>query len=64
MGGKSYTPEIVRLLKKAGCVLVKSGKHQKWKNPKTGQQFSVPHKCRVKHTANSIMQSAGIDKKF
>ncbi len=64
MGGKSYTPEIVRLLKRAGCEHLRTGKHQIWKSPITGTTFAVPHKCHVRHTANSIMQSAGIDKKF
>ena len=51
--------ELVRLLKKAGCYLEKSGgKHDKWVNPKTGESDWIPrHSKEVsKGTAESVLK--------
>ena len=50
MGSNLY-PELVRLLKKAGCKLVRQGKgsHEIWYSPVSYRNFSVP-RTRGNHT--------------
>ncbi len=57
------TPELLKILKKNGCCLIRHGKrHDIWFSPATGRQFSVPrHKDEIKSgTAGSILSSAGV----
>lgn len=65
MGGNLY-PELVRLLRKAGCELVRQGKgsHEIWFSPFTGRRFSVPRNTMKVHTANAILRDAGLPKAF
>lgn len=62
----SYTPEIVELLRNAGCRFVRHGKgdHDIWFSPLTNRHFPVDAKILSRHTANSIMKPAGIAHKF
>lgn len=56
--------ELLKILKKNGCYLVRHGSnHDMWFSPITGQQFAVPrHKDEIKTgTAKSILKSAGIE---
>jgi len=65
MGGNLY-PEIVRLLRAAGCTLVRQGKgsHEIWYSPLTNRRFSVPRNTVKVHTANSVLKDAGLPKAF
>lgn len=65
MGGNLY-PERVRLLRAAGCRLVRQGKgsHEIWESPITNRRFSVPRNTAMAHTANGILRDAGLDKAF
>jgi predicted RNA binding protein YcfA (HicA-like mRNA interferase family) len=56
--------EIVKVLKKNNCTLVRHGSnHDIWYSPITGRQFAVPrHKDEIKTgTAKSILREAGIE---
>lgn len=61
-----YKSEIVKILRENGCSPVKGGKgsHGKWHSPHTDRIFTVPEKCKSRHTANAVMKQAGIDHKF
>ena len=65
MGSNLY-PELVRLLKKAGCKLVRQGKgsHEIWYSPVSYRNFSVPRDPRKPHTANAVRKDAGLPKAF
>lgn len=56
--------EIIRLLKKAGCYIIRNGRnHDIWYSPATGVQFEVPrHKSKelATGTADSILKDAGL----
>ena len=57
------TSELLKILKKNGCYLIRHGKrHDIWFSPTTNKQFSVPrHNDEVKSgTARSILTDAGI----
>jgi predicted RNA binding protein YcfA (HicA-like mRNA interferase family) len=56
--------EIVKLLKKNGCILIRHGSnHDIWYSPITKKQFAVPrHKDEIKTgTAKAILKEAGIE---
>ncbi|MFN0193127.1 MAG: type II toxin-antitoxin system HicA family toxin [Aestuariivirga sp.] len=65
MGSNLY-PELIRLLKTAGCHFVRQGKgsHEIWFSPKTNRTFSVPRNTRKPHTANGVLKDAGLPKGF
>ena len=65
MGANLY-PELSRLLRKAGCELVRQGKgsHEIWFSPITQRRFSVPRNTIKVHTANSVLKDAGLKKAF
>lgn len=56
--------ELLKLLKKAGCVLTDHGsEHDEWYSPLTGKYFRVPRhpsKELKTGTAASIMKDAGL----
>jgi predicted RNA binding protein YcfA (HicA-like mRNA interferase family) len=64
MGGNLY-PELARLLKQAGCVLLRQGKgsHEIWQTP-SGQRVTVPRDTMNRHTANAALKQAGLPKAF
>jgi predicted RNA binding protein YcfA (HicA-like mRNA interferase family) len=59
-------PQLARLLRDAGCTLVRQGKgsHEIWFSPLTGRTFSVPRNTQMKHTANGALKDAGLPKAF
>ncbi|WP_295434761.1 type II toxin-antitoxin system HicA family toxin [uncultured Thiodictyon sp.] len=64
--GESYTPELVRQLKAAGCSLVRRGKgdHDIWESPISGRRFPVDSKIVSRHTANAVLKQAGLARAF
>ncbi|AUB83682.1 type II toxin-antitoxin system HicA family toxin [Candidatus Thiodictyon syntrophicum] len=64
--GESYTAELVRQLKAAGCLLVKRGKgdHDIWESPISGRRFPVDSKILSRHTANGVLKQAGLPRAF
>jgi predicted RNA binding protein YcfA (HicA-like mRNA interferase family) len=58
--------ELVRLLRDAGCELVRQGKgsHEIWYSPITKRRFSVPCNTVKVHTANGVLKDAGLPKAF
>lgn len=58
------TSELIKLLSKSGCYLVRHGKkHDMWKSPITGKSFPVPrHQAKEipSGTADKIKEEAGI----
>jgi predicted RNA binding protein YcfA (HicA-like mRNA interferase family) len=64
MGGNLY-PELVRLLKQAGCTLLRHGKgsHEIWQTP-AGTRVTVPRDTMNRHTANAALKQAGLPKAF
>ncbi len=65
MGGNLY-PEVIRLLKEAGCVFVRQakGSHELWRSPHANKTLVVPRNTVKRHTANGILKDAGLPKAF
>jgi len=61
-----FRPEVVRLLRDAGCFLKRQGKgdHQIWHSPVTNRSFPVDSEIKSRHTANGILKQAGLPKAF
>ncbi|MBI5922225.1 MAG: type II toxin-antitoxin system HicA family toxin [Betaproteobacteria bacterium] len=64
--GESFTPDLKKLLKAAGCRFVRPGKgdHDIWFSPNTGIYFPVDFKIKSRHTANAVLKQAGLKKHF
>lgn len=63
---QSLTPELIRLLKKAGCYFVRHGKgdHDIWFSPHNQLHFTVDQKIKARFTANGVLIQAGLPKHF
>ncbi len=64
--GQGFTPDLVRLLRAAGCTLVRHGKgdHDIWESPITGRRFPVDAKIVSRHMANTVLKQAGLPRSF
>jgi len=64
--GSNYTPEVKKVLKRAGCRLVRQGKgdHEIWFSPVSEKHFPVDGNIKSRHTANSVLRQAGLAKEF
>ena len=64
--GESFTPDLEKLLKAAGCRFVRPGKghHDIWFSPNTAIYFPVDSKIKSRHTANPVLKQAGLKKHF
>ena len=64
--GASLTPDLIRLLRAAGCRFERPGKgdHDIWYSPHTGTRFPVDHKIKSRHTANAVLKQAGLPQSF
>lgn len=64
--GRSFTPELVRMLRDAGCRFVRHGKgnHDIWFSPISGLHFTVDTAIKSRHTANAVLRQAGLHKRF
>ena len=62
----NFTPELLRLLRAAGCQFRRHGKgdHDIWFSPHTGLTFPVDQKIKSRHTANAVLKQAGLPKHF
>lgn len=60
--GANFTPELIRLLRAADCILVRHGKgdHDIWESPINGRRFPVDGKIRSRHMANTVLKQAGL----
>ncbi len=63
---ESFTPELKRLLLRAGCSFVRNGKgdHEIWFSPMMQVNFVVDSKIKSRHTANAVLKQAGLPKQF
>jgi hypothetical protein len=62
----SYTRDVKKLLRKAGCTLYRqgAGDHEIWESPINGRRFTVDGKIKSRHTANGTLEDAGLPKAF
>ena len=62
----NFTPALKRLLREAGCFVVRSGKgdHEIWESPISGKRFPVDSKIVSRHLANAVLKQAGLPKGF
>lgn len=60
--GANFTPDLIRLLRAAGCTLVRHGKgdHDIWESPISGRRFPVDGTIRSRHMANTVLKQAGL----
>jgi predicted RNA binding protein YcfA (HicA-like mRNA interferase family) len=65
MGSNLY-PDLARLLKEAGCHVVRQGKgsHEIWFSPISNRTLTVPRNTQKPHTANGVLKDAGLKKAF
>ncbi len=63
---RSFTPELKKILKQAGCTFDRKGKgdHEIWYSPLTKQRFVVDQAIKSRHTANAVLKQAGLPKEF
>ncbi len=61
-----YTKRLKKILKKAGCYFERQGKgdHEIWYSPISDHYFVVDGKILSRHTANGVLQQAGLPKQF
>ncbi|MDX1998000.1 MAG: type II toxin-antitoxin system HicA family toxin [Thermoanaerobaculia bacterium] len=64
--GSSFTPELRRILQSAGCHFERPGKgdHEIWFSPISNRRFVLDGKILSRHTANAVLQQAGLPKQF
>ncbi|MEI6414840.1 MAG: type II toxin-antitoxin system HicA family toxin [Pseudomonadota bacterium] len=64
--GSNLTPELIRLLKAAGCWIIRRGKgdHNIWESPISGHRFPVDAKIASRHMANTVLKQAGLPQAF
>jgi predicted RNA binding protein YcfA (HicA-like mRNA interferase family) len=62
----TFDRELRRLLARAGCIFVRTGKgsHEIWSSPITKRRFPVPVGIVSRHTANGVLEQAGLTKAF
>ncbi len=62
----SYTRELKKLLREAGCTFERQGKgdHEIWYSPITNHRFVVDGNIPSRHLANAVLRQAGLDKAF
>ena len=62
---KGFYRDIARILAEHGFARVKGGKgsHEKWRNDRS-ITVTVPHNLYSRHTANTVLKEAGIDRKL
>jgi predicted RNA binding protein YcfA (HicA-like mRNA interferase family) len=60
-----YEKLVKELLRQHGCTLLRSGKgsHEIWQCP-NGNNVTVNHLCKSRHTANAILKRAGVAHRF
>ena len=61
-----WTRLVKEQLEKAGCHFFRqgAGDHETWFSPHSERKFPVDGKIRSRHTANEIMEQAGIPHRF
>ena len=62
----TFDRELRRLLVRVGCTFVRAGKgsHQIWDSPITRRRFPLPVGIVSRHTANGVLEQAGLPKAF
>ena len=62
----AYEKKVRKILSDYGCYFLKHGKgdHDTWYSPITKKPITVDGKIKSRHTANGILERAGIDHKF
>jgi predicted RNA binding protein YcfA (HicA-like mRNA interferase family) len=62
----TFDRKLRRLLQRAGCTFVRVGKgsHQIWYSPLTERRFPVPVGIVCRHTANGVLEQAGLRRAF
>jgi predicted RNA binding protein YcfA (HicA-like mRNA interferase family) len=62
----TFDRELRRLLRRAGCAFVRArkGSHEIWESPVSKRRFPVPLRIVSRHTANAILEQAGLPKAF
>jgi len=61
-----FEKKVREILKEYKCTFTRHGKgdHDIWYSPITKRYFTVDSKIKSRHTANAIMQQAGIKNHF
>jgi predicted RNA binding protein YcfA (HicA-like mRNA interferase family) len=58
--------DLVRILQANGCYLIRKdkGSHEIWYSPVSKRNITVPRTTKSRHTANDVLQQAGLEKAF
>jgi len=60
----TFDREVIEILEKHGCHLVRQGRHTIWYSPLSKRNFPVPTGIKSRHTANEVLKQAGLPKQF
>jgi HicA toxin of bacterial toxin-antitoxin, len=63
---QSFTPQLKKILRAAGCSFVRHGKgdHEIWFSRISQKNFTDDAKILSRHTANAVLKQAGLPKEF
>ncbi|MCO6048206.1 type II toxin-antitoxin system HicA family toxin [Mesorhizobium sp. RP14(2022)] len=61
-----FVPALKKRLRENGWELLRHGKgdHDIWYDPQTGRKVAIDHKIKSRHTANAVLEQAGLAKAF
>ena len=61
-----FAPKLQKLLRAAKCQPLRPGKgdHEIWRSPLSPHPFSVDSKIKSRHSANAVLEPAGLPKHF
>lgn len=62
--GATFDRELLAMLKENGCRHVRDGRHPIWYSPISNRHFPVPNGILSRHTANEVLEQAGLPKRF
>ena len=60
----TFDRQLKALLIAAGCVFIRTGRHDIWYSPVSERNFPVPNGIVSRHTANEVLKQAGLPKAF
>ena len=63
---RGYYAQLVAILRDAGCSFRRNGKgdHEIWFSPISNRTFTLDRGILSRHTANAVLNQAGLDRRF
>jgi len=61
---EDFSRAVRDVLRGANCQHARDGRHPIWFSPVSGRHFPVPNTIKSRHTANEILDKAGLPQAF